>query len=108
MALSDKTLNCRDCEYEFTFTVGEQEFFNSKGFTNEPTRCPQCRTSRRSQQSGSGGGSGGGFGGGGSREMHPAVCAQCGKDTTVPFRPRGDRPVYCSDCFSGMKTSDYR
>ncbi len=102
MALSDKTLNCRDCGYEFTFTVGEQEFFNSKGFTNEPTRCPQCRSTRKSQQSGSGG-----FGGGGSREMHPAVCAQCGTDTMVPFLPRGDRPVYCSDCFSGMKSPRY-
>jgi CxxC-x17-CxxC domain-containing protein len=40
--------------------------------------------------------------------MHPAVCAQCGKDTTVPFRPRGDKPVYCSDCFSGMKSPSYR
>ncbi len=102
MALSDKPLTCRDCGNGFTFTVGEQEFFASRGFTNEPTRCPECRTARKSQQPGSGG-----FGGA-AREMHPAVCAQCGVETTVPFRPRGDRPVYCSDCFSGMKSSDYR
>jgi CxxC-x17-CxxC domain-containing protein len=96
LALSDKTLVCSDCGSEFTFTVGEQEFFASRGYTNEPRRCPDCRSARRGQQRG-----GGGFGQ--EREMHPAVCAQCGADTMVPFRPRGDRPVYCSDCFSSMR-----
>jgi len=102
MALSDKTLTCRDCGDEFTFTVGEQEFFASRGFTNEPSRCPQCRTARKSQQGG-----GGGFGRP-AREMHPAVCAQCGTDTMVPFRPNGEKPVYCSDCFSSMRSPNYR
>jgi CxxC-x17-CxxC domain-containing protein len=102
MMLSDKTLTCVDCGYEFTFTAGEQEFFASKGYTNEPRRCPQCRGTRKSQQ--------GVFRDsyGSAREMHPAVCAQCGKDTTVPFRPRGDKPVYCSDCFSSMRSTSYR
>jgi len=100
MAISDKDLTCRDCGAIFVFTVGEQEFFSSKGFTNEPSRCPACRGARRNQQ---GGGGGGGGYGGGQREMHPAVCAQCGVDTEVPFLPRGDRPVYCSDCFSAMR-----
>ncbi len=98
MALSDKTLVCVECAAEFTFTVGEQEFFASRGFTNEPRRCPECRQTRKSQRSFEGG----------PREMHPAVCAQCGMDTMVPFRPRGDRPVYCSDCFSSMRESNYR
>ena len=102
MAISDKDLTCRDCGAVFTFTAGEQEFFNSKGFTNEPSRCPACRSARRNQGGGYGGGGGGGFGGG-QREMHPAVCAQCGIDTEVPFLPRGDKPVYCSDCFSSMR-----
>ncbi len=99
MTLSDKTLTCVECGSGFTFTAGEQEFFQSKGYTNEPKRCPTCRESRRSQQRGYG------FG---MREMHPAVCAQCGVDTTVPFRPRGDRPVYCSDCFSRMRDTGPR
>ncbi len=104
MAISDKSLTCVECGQGFTFTVGEQEFFNSKGFTNEPSRCPPCRAARKSQQGGAGG-----FGGSGSaREMHPAVCAQCGTDTMVPFRPRGDRPVYCSDCFSAQGSNSYR
>ncbi len=103
MAISDKTLSCVECRNDFTFPAGEQEFFASKGFTNEPSRCPQCRAARKGQQRG-------GYGDsyGSEREMHPAVCAQCGKDTTVPFRPRGDKPVYCSDCFSGMKSPSYR
>ena len=89
MALSDKDLTCVDCGATFTFTAGEQEFFASKGYTNEPRRCLECRGARRSQR--------------GPREMHPAVCAQCGIDTEVPFLPSGDRPVYCSDCFSAMR-----
>ena len=98
MAVSDKSLTCVDCGATFTFTAGEQEFFASRGYTNEPKRCTECRGARRGQQRGGFGG-----GGGGAREMHPAVCAQCGVDTMVPFRPRGDRPVYCSDCFSAMR-----
>ncbi len=53
--LSDKTLTCVECGYDFTFTVGEQEFFASRGFTNETSRCTQCRAARRSQQGGGGG-----------------------------------------------------
>lgn len=44
----------------------------------------------------------GGFGGGrdgGARDMFPATCAKCGRSCEVPFRPTGDKPVYCSDCF---------
>ncbi|MDR3565679.1 MAG: zinc-ribbon domain containing protein [Negativicutes bacterium] len=89
----DKNLTCRECGADFVFTASEQDFFAEKGFTNEPGRCPECRAARKQQ---------GGFGRGSRqpREMHPAVCAACGKDTQVPFRPSGDRPVYCSDCFS--------
>ena len=93
MTLEDKTLTCVECGASFAFTVGEQEFFATRGYTNEPKRCSGCRESRRSQQRGFG-----------EREIHPAVCAQCGVDTMVPFRPRGDKPVYCSDCFSSMKS----
>jgi CxxC-x17-CxxC domain-containing protein len=95
MAFQDKTITCRDCGQSFTFTVSEQEFFQQKGYTNEPQRCTTCRGARRS--SGSGGGSGYSSG---PRQMFTAVCAQCGKPAQVPFQPRGDRPVYCSDCFS--------
>ena len=51
-------------------------------------------------------GSGGfGMGGGSSRprEMFKAVCAECKKECEVPFRPSGDRPVYCKECFSKRK-----
>ena len=105
MSLSDKALTCVECGAGFTFTVGEQEFFNERGYTNEPKRCPACRDARRGQLRGY---REGGGGGGGVREMHPAVCAECGVETTVPFRPRGDRPVYCSDCFSKMRDTSPR
>jgi len=99
----DKILSCRECNQDFVFTTGEQEFFASRGFTNEPTRCPACRAERKqSRNAGYGGGYGGGYDRP-QREMFPAVCAQCGKDTMVPFQPRNDRPVYCSDCFRMMR-----
>jgi CxxC-x17-CxxC domain-containing protein len=39
----------------------------------------------------------------GPREMHKAVCSECGKECEVPFKPSGDRPVFCKDCFSKKK-----
>ena len=91
MPFTDKTLTCVDCGAAFTFTAGEQEFHASKGFTNEPRRCPNCRRLRK--------GEAGGVGARPARELFSVVCASCGKDAKVPFEPRGDRPVYCSDCF---------
>ncbi len=99
---ADKTLNCRDCGTDFVFTAGEQEFYATRGLQNEPGRCPECRTARRSQRS-----SGGSFGGGSyaraPREMHSAVCSECGAETQVPFLPRTDRPIYCSPCFDKVR-----
>ena len=96
MSFEDKTLTCADCGSEFTFTAEEQEFFQSKGYTNEPKRCLPCRQSRKAERYGSGGGYR-------PRQMFAAVCAECGKDTEVPFEPREGRPVYCSDCFTKMR-----
>ncbi len=108
MSYEDRILTCQECGGSFTFSADDQAYHAEKGYTNEPKRCPSCRQARRNQRSD------GGFGGGydrGPREMHPVVCAECGKDTMVPFQPRGDRPVYCSDCYSrrggGAQTSRY-
>ena len=105
MSYADKTLTCRDCGTQFVFTAGEQEFYAQKGFTNEPTRCTSCRQARK--QGGGGRSSGGGRGGysGGEREMHSVTCASCGKEAKVPFVPRGDKPVYCDDCFQQQRRS---
>jgi len=89
----DKTLICKDCSAEFIFTAGEQEFYASKGFVNEPQRCKECRDAKKQQSRG-------------EREMFTATCAACGTDATVPFKPREDRPVYCSDCFAKMKEEE--
>ena len=100
MTLQDKTIQCSDCGANFTFTVGEQEFFATKGYTNEPKRCPTCRQSRRSGRAGESGASAGG-----PRQMFAAVCAECGKETQVPFEPRQGRPVYCTECYSKLRPS---
>ena len=86
----DKTLICKECGAEFTFTAGEQEFYASKGFVNEPQRCKSCRDSRKNAAKM-------------SREMFVAECASCGQEAKVPFKPREDRPVYCSECFAKMR-----
>jgi CxxC-x17-CxxC domain-containing protein len=117
LSYADKVLSCRDCGQAFTFTAGEQEFHASKGFENEPSRCPECRAARkaaRGEGGGYGGGysSGGGYGGGGGygrqeRQMYSATCSSCGQEARVPFQPRGDKPVYCSNCFTPRQSSGY-
>lgn len=100
---TDETLTCVDCGRSFPFTASEQEFYASKGFTNKPSRCGDCRAARKAANGGGGRSSGGGYGGGGGgarREMFKATCSQCGGVAEVPFQPRGDKPVYCRDCFS--------
>lgn len=98
---NDETLTCTDCRATFTFTTGEQEFYAQKGFSNKPSRCPDCRGARKA--SGRSGSSFGGGGGRSDREMHSATCAQCGKEALVPFAPSGDKPVYCRDCFASRR-----
>jgi CxxC-x17-CxxC domain-containing protein len=107
MSYADKTLNCKDCGAPFVFTAGEQEFYAQKGFTNEPTRCGPCRQTRKSQMN-SRDGMGGGYrdrGNSGPREQFTTTCAGCGKEATVPFVPRNNKPVYCEDCFQSQKRS---
>ena len=85
-----KTLVCKDCGKEFVWTAGEQEFYASRGFENQPQRCKPCRDARKNATRG-------------ERQMFDATCASCGKACKVPFQPREDRPVYCSECFAKMK-----
>jgi CxxC-x17-CxxC domain-containing protein len=100
MAFADKTLQCSDCGATFVFSAGEQELFQQRGYTNEPKRCPECRAARKSERPGNSTGSSN-FGA--KRQMFAVTCASCGKPTEVPFQPRGDRPVYCNDCYRKMK-----
>ena len=121
--MSDRTLVCRDCGQEFTFTAGEQAFYTERGFS-EPQRCPTCRAARKTQRASSGGygdsyggssgysgggssysGGGGGYSSGGPRQLYPAVCSNCGRETEVPFMPRSDKPVFCRECFQERRST---
>jgi len=93
VGLTDKTLTCRDCGKSFVFTVGEQEFYQSRGLQHEPSRCPDCRASRRRHGSNYGQ----------PRTMYKAICANCGCETEVPFEPKEGRPVYCGDCYAKVR-----
>ena len=86
----DKTLVCKECGYELVFTAGEQEFYAERGFENEPQRYKDCRMARKNNNKA-------------QREMFVATCASCGGEAKVPFKPREDRPVYCSECFAKMR-----
>ena len=86
----DKTLVCKECGNEFVFTAGEQEFYAEHGFQNEPQRCKSCRDARKNAARG-------------PRQFFTATCANCGGEARVPFEPKGDRPVYCSNCFAQMR-----
>ena len=104
MYTTDQTLVCADCATNFTFTASEQDFFAQKGFS-APRRCKACRDAVKAAKGQSGGGSYGGgrsndaYGARPRREMHDAICGSCGIQTQVPFKPTGERPVYCRDCF---------
>jgi CxxC-x17-CxxC domain-containing protein len=107
MSFQDKTLQCSDCGNEFTFSAEEQEQFQSRGYTNEPKRCPECRQARKAERYGNNGNSyrNDSYGYTPRRQLFPAVCAECGKETEVPFEPREGRPVYCSDCYRKVRAS---
>jgi CxxC-x17-CxxC domain-containing protein len=87
MPFVDQILRCADCGSRFVFTADEQEFFALKGFTNLPRHCKRCRSKRNA----------------GSPRFRQAeskvICATCGKETTVPFIPTRNRPVFCRVCF---------
>ena len=88
--MQDQTLTCKDCSKQFVWTAGEQEFYQQKGFTNPPSRCPDCRKLKKQQMRS-------------DLKMNTVKCANCGNDAQVPFEPKGGRPVYCNDCFKTMR-----
>jgi len=100
MSFQDKTIQCADCGVDFAFTAEEQELFQTRGYTNEPKRCPSCRQARKTELNGNRSGNYGL-----PRQMFPTICAECGKDTEVPFKPTNGRPVYCSDCYNKVRLS---
>jgi CxxC-x17-CxxC domain-containing protein len=110
---SDRVLVCVDCGVDFIHSAADQEYFLSKGFGAAPKRCPSCRAYRRAlrdtspRSSGAVATSGGPRGyersGGDQREYFVAICTGCGNQAQVPFRPRSDKPVYCSDCFRTIR-----
>ncbi len=93
----DIQLTCSDCGQDFTFTAADQAFFQERGYST-PKRCKPCRTAKKNDQGGSGYRSA-------PAQGTPVICSGCGQPTTVPFEPRGDRPVFCRDCYQARKGS---
>jgi CxxC-x17-CxxC domain-containing protein len=106
----DRSLTCVDCGVEFIHSAADQEYYAAKGFTSEPKRCSSCRAYRRATRDGGGDAYAAGGPRGyertedrGAREFFAAICTSCGNQAQVPFRPRMDKPVYCSDCFREIR-----
>jgi CxxC-x17-CxxC domain-containing protein len=100
VAYEDRNLTCAECNSEFVFSADDQQYHADHEY-QDPKRCPSCRDARRA--------GGREFGrGSGPREIFETVCAGCGGTARVPFQPRQDRPVYCSDCFSKDKPTSPR
>lgn len=91
--MADKSITCKDCSLVFAFTEAEQAMYKEKGFDNEPQRCPDCRAAKKLSRGNNRGNERA------DREMFPVICAECGKATTVPFKPNIEKPVYCKDCY---------
>lgn len=109
---------CQQCDSPFAYPDAEQEFRQLRGLAR-PLLCPVCRQRDRTRRNGdlvnlymrtdsfdpfllgentqAGGNQRSARD---TRVMHNAICASCGSPTKVPFAPRGDRPVYCKDCFN--------
>ncbi|HZU11610.1 MAG TPA: CxxC-x17-CxxC domain-containing protein [Chloroflexota bacterium] len=102
MTMTDRTLTCAQCGQDFTFSSEDQQYHAERGY-QDPKRCPTCRAERRASRGDSGGSYGGSSYSSGydrpQRQMFSATCSRCGKEALVPFEPRGDKPVYCSDCY---------
>ncbi len=101
MEFHDKVLTCIDCGATFLFTAGEQLFFHDKQFKNEPKRCKACKSKRVSTFNAPAGPANQRF----QRVETRTTCSQCGKETTVPFRPTQGRPVLCRECFMQRRTA---
>jgi CxxC-x17-CxxC domain-containing protein len=107
----DLTMTCVDCGVEFIHSAADQEFYAQKGFTSDPKRCTSCRAYRRTSRDEGGDGvrSMGGPRGyertddRGPKEYFVALCSSCGNQAQVPFKPRMDKPVYCSDCYRQVR-----
>ena len=97
MEFQDRILKCVDCRAEFVWTAGEQQFFAEKHFQNEPKRCKACKGNRASRPAGANA----------ARERVETVtnCSECGRETTVPFKPSQGRPVFCKECFQSRKSA---
>ncbi|HXG40580.1 MAG TPA: zinc-ribbon domain containing protein [Candidatus Limnocylindrales bacterium] len=110
MTYVDRHITCVDCGIEFIHSAADQEYYAQKGFASDPKRCASCRASRRAARESGADlrdiGAPRGYGPGdrrGAREYFAAICTRCGNQAQVPFKPRMDKPVYCSDCFRLIK-----
>lgn len=95
----DVNIICIDCNQEFIWTDGEQQFFFDKGLKNPPKRCKNCKQAKNdriaaitvAQTSGI------------KQKIEVKVnCTKCNLQTTVPFYPSQGRPVFCRSCFLSM------
>lgn len=114
MEYQDKMLTCADCHQPFAFTAREQEFHASKGFTNEPKRCRNCRQARKSQRtpvvtevarprSENGKAPVIAPTVAESPRSFTSICNACGGEAVLSYEPTGNRAVLCAACYEKVR-----
>lgn len=100
MALQDRSLRCASCGVEFVWTAGEQAFYAEHQLSHEPKHCRACKAKRSVRPAPP------------TPVARPAAtevtCSQCGRPTTVPFRPASGRPVFCRQCYLHRRSTPGR
>jgi CxxC-x17-CxxC domain-containing protein len=94
-------VTCRTCSGEFPMSHSDLDFLAIRGLDASTALCPNCREQLRAKYTAWNSAYSGPARA--SREMYPAVCAECGQDTLVPFAPKENRPVYCANCFAKVR-----
>jgi CxxC-x17-CxxC domain-containing protein len=109
----DKTIACVDCGAQFVFSGRDQAFYQERGYQT-PRRCKGCRDKRKSSPHATLGAHGNSSSApsngawakgpaanspGDGGDQHKVSCSACGVETTVPFKPDPNRPVYCRACY---------
>jgi CxxC-x17-CxxC domain-containing protein len=90
----DRTLICKNCGKNFTWTSSEQKFFSEKGLKNVPARCENCRLDYKEKHK--------------FKVSSPVYCSDCGAEGEISYLPKSKKDlILCENCFA-KKQKEYQ